>query len=64
MDIRGDIVRIYSEKATGRYGLSRVNQLQHALQSAALAESQNEPATLIAAALLHDIGHMIHGMGE
>ena len=55
---------IYRDKATGRYGLSDVNQLQHALQSAWLAERNREPPAMVAAALLHDIGHMIHDLGE
>ncbi len=37
----------------------RVTALQHALQCAQLAERANAPATLVAAALLHDIGHFI-----
>jgi phosphonate degradation associated HDIG domain protein len=55
---------IYRNQATGRYGLSDVSQLQHALQSAWLAERNGEPAAMVAAALLHDIGHMIHDLGE
>jgi phosphonate degradation associated HDIG domain protein len=62
--IRETLIEIYTHKATGQYGLSAVNQLQHALQSATLAEAAGEPATLVAAALLHDVGHMIHDMGE
>lgn len=41
-----------------------VSQLQHALQSAALAESEGAPPALIAAALFHDIGHLTAGLGE
>ena len=41
------------------YG-ERVNQIQHALQCAALAERAGAPPALITAALLHDIGHMLH----
>jgi phosphonate degradation associated HDIG domain protein len=47
-----------------RYGLSGVNQLQHALQAALLAEQAGCDAALVTAALLHDIGHMVHGLGE
>jgi len=62
--IRADIIDIYSRKANGRYGLSSVSQLQHALQAATMAEAEGEPPSLIVAALLHDIGHMIHHLGE
>jgi phosphonate degradation associated HDIG domain protein len=51
-------------KGARRYGLSAVNQLQHALQAALLAEQSGCDAALITAALLHDIGHMVHGLGE
>jgi len=61
---RETLIDIYESKATGRYGLSDVNQLQHALQSAALAEKAGKPATFVVAALLHDVGHMIHDLGE
>jgi len=46
------------------YGDERVRQLEHALQCAALAEAEGAPATLISAALLHDIGHLIHDLGD
>ncbi len=64
LDIRDEIRVIYEQRATRRYGLSEVNQQQHALQSAALAEKQGEPPALIVAALVHDIGHMVHALGE
>jgi len=51
-------------KADGQYGLSAINQRQHALQAAWLAERHGLPAAQIAAALLHDIGHMVHDLGE
>ena len=59
-----DLRRVYAGRATRRYGLSAVSQLQHALQAAAQAEQAGEPAALIVAALLHDVGHMIHELGE
>jgi len=46
------------------YGGERVRQLEHALQCAALAEAEGAEATLITAALLHDIGHLIHDLGD
>jgi len=46
------------ERGTGAYGLSDVSQLEHALQSAMLAEAQGGSSALIIAALLHDIGHL------
>ena len=41
-----------------------VTELQHALQSASLAEGDDAPNNLIVAALLHDVGHLLHGLPE
>jgi phosphonate degradation associated HDIG domain protein len=45
------------------YGDERVTQLAHALQCAAQAEAEGAAASLISAALLHDIGHLVHDLG-
>ena len=45
------------------YGDERVTQLAHALQCAAQAEAEGADAALISAALLHDIGHLVHDLG-
>ena len=58
------LIEIYGLRAEKRYGLSAVNQLQHGLQAATLAERAGENAAFITAALLHDIGHMVHDLGE
>ncbi|MPY68635.1 MAG: HD domain-containing protein [Alphaproteobacteria bacterium] len=42
------------------YGTEKVTQLEHALQSAALAEADGAADALVIAALLHDIGHLLH----
>lgn len=47
-----------SELATRRYA-DGVNQRAHALQCAALAERDGAGDALVAAALLHDIGHLL-----
>ncbi|MBV9858642.1 MAG: HD domain-containing protein [Alphaproteobacteria bacterium] len=46
------------------YGDEKVRQLEHALQCAALAEAEGADPTLITAALLHDIGHLLHDLGD
>jgi phosphonate degradation associated HDIG domain protein len=58
------IAVLLEEKGSRRYGLAAVSQLQHALQAALLAEQSGADAALVTAALLHDIGHMVHGLGE
>ena len=51
----------HGEKKYGEF----VTQRQHALQCAILASQEGSPSALIAAALLHDIGHMLdHSIGS
>lgn len=59
-DIIDSLDRLFAERGNDRYGES-VTQQAHALQCAALAEAEGAPASLVTAALLHDIGHMLHG---
>ncbi|HSV81000.1 MAG TPA: HD domain-containing protein [Ramlibacter sp.] len=54
------IVRLYRFEGTARYGMEAVSQDQHALQCAALAEEAGAAPELVAAALLHDIGHLLY----
>jgi len=58
------IAELLTLKAGNQYGLSAINQRQHALQAAWLAEKMGCSDALIAASLLHDIGHMVHDLGE
>jgi phosphonate degradation associated HDIG domain protein len=62
--LRQELLDIFVGRATRRYGLSAINQLQHALQAAALAEADDAPPATVLASLLHDVGHMIHHLGE
>ena len=47
-----------------QYGNEDVTQLEHALQCAELAEKHKLPGPTIAAALLHDVGHLIYEDGD
>jgi phosphonate degradation associated HDIG domain protein len=62
--LRQELLDIFVGRATRRYGLSEINQLQHALQCAAHAEADGAPPATVLAALLHDVGHMIHALGD
>lgn len=62
--LRQELLDIFVGRATRRYGLSEINQLQHALQAAALAEADGAAPATVVASLLHDVGHLIHGLGE
>jgi phosphonate degradation associated HDIG domain protein len=58
------IAELLTLRADGLYGLSAVNQRQHALQAAWLAEKTGCSEPLIVASLLHDIGHLVHDLGD
>lgn len=47
-----------------QYGGECITQLQHALQCAALARASGATPALMIAALLHDIGHLVHALGQ
>ena len=59
-DIVAEIFHRFSRNGHREYGES-VTQEQHALQAAHLAEQDNADDRLVAAALLHDFGHLLHG---
>lgn len=55
------ILDLMRARGTGRYGLSAVSQLEHALQSAALAAQRQHSDAMVIAALFHDLGHLLVG---
>ncbi len=59
-----EIIAHFEERGDGAYFGEAVTQTQHALQAAQLATEENAPETLVAAALLHDIGHLLPGQDE
>ncbi|MGB3294684.1 MAG: phosphonate degradation HD-domain oxygenase [Phormidesmis sp.] len=58
------IVKCFATRGSQQYGCEAVTQLQHALQCATWAEASRQPPSLIAACLLHDVGHLLHALGE
>ena len=54
-----EIVNAFEKKGNANYGDESVTQLAHALQCAHLAEKEGVEDSLILAALLHDIGHIL-----
>ncbi|MES2978058.1 MAG: phosphonate degradation HD-domain oxygenase [Pseudomonadota bacterium] len=59
-----DIEQLFAERGAEQYSGEPVTQLQHALQSAALGEAEGASDELVTAALLHDLGHLLHDLGE
>lgn len=64
MDIADAIMALFKAGGGAAYFGEPVTQLEHALQSASLAEQAGAENSLIVAALLHDVGHLLHGKGE
>lgn len=58
------LVEILRDRGQVQYGDEAVSQLAHALQCATLAEQQGSSPALISACLLHDIGHLLHDLGD
>ncbi len=59
-----EILALFRERGSALYFGEAVTEAEHALQCAALARGSGAPDVLVAAALLHDIGHLLHGLGE
>ena len=53
------IVELYRTAGAARYGMEAINQERHALQCGLQAEQAGSNAELVAAALLHDLGHLL-----
>jgi gamma-butyrobetaine dioxygenase len=62
-DAIDEIFALFRLRGGERYG-ERVTQLDHALQCATLAASEGAADALVAAALLHDYGHLIEDRGH
>jgi phosphonate degradation associated HDIG domain protein len=59
-----DICSLFDVKGGRMYSGEPVTQLEHALQTAQLAESSGADAALIVAALLHDLGYLLNDRGD
>jgi predicted HD phosphohydrolase len=58
------IHHLYLHRGREAYASTGVSHLQHALQCAGLAQDAGESPPLVVAALLHDIGLLLHADGE
>lgn len=63
-DTVAELLALYKDKGVAQYGREAVSQTEHALQCAALAEAEDAGDALIAAALLHDVGHLLAKHGD
>jgi [1-hydroxy-2-(trimethylamino)ethyl]phosphonate dioxygenase len=59
MNVIDEIRRLYASRGGSAYYGEPVSMLQHGLQAAHFAAEAGAPETLVVAALLHDIGHLV-----
>ncbi len=59
-----DIETLFARRGGEMYAGEPVTQLEHALQTAALAEGEGADDQLVTASLLHDLGHLLQDLGE
>lgn len=59
-----EVMQLMQQRGGGAYFGEPVSQLEHALQAASFASQEGGTPELIAAALLHDVGHLLHDLGE
>lgn len=57
------LLELYQRWGSDHYD-EELSQLDHALQTAALAEAAGAPDETVVAALLHDVGHLLHLRGD
>ncbi|MCA9076166.1 MAG: HD domain-containing protein [Planctomycetaceae bacterium] len=59
-----EVLRLFRERGDSEYGGEAVTQAEHALQAADLALEDGAESTLVVAALLHDVGHLLHRLPD
>jgi phosphonate degradation associated HDIG domain protein len=58
------VMRLFKERGGAAYLGEPVSQTEHALQTAWAAEQAGAGGALVAASLLHDVGHLLHDLPE
>ena len=59
-----EIALLFEKRGSRAYLGERVSIAQHMLQTAQRAEADDAPPALVAAALLHDLGHLVQPMAD
>jgi [1-hydroxy-2-(trimethylamino)ethyl]phosphonate dioxygenase len=59
-----EIAALFAQRGDSLYGGEAVTQEQHALQAAWFARQAGAGSAQVAAALLHDIGHLLHDLPD
>ncbi len=64
MTVADEVIQLMKQRGDAAYFGESISQLEHALQAAQLATEAGSPRELALAALLHDIGHLLHNLPE
>jgi phosphonate degradation associated HDIG domain protein len=59
-----EVLALYGARGASAYFGERVTMTEHGLQAAWFARNENAPETLIIAALLHDVGHLLEAVPD
>jgi [1-hydroxy-2-(trimethylamino)ethyl]phosphonate dioxygenase len=59
VSVLDEILRLYGKRGDGAYFGESVSMTEHGLQAAHFAQTAGAPSSLIVAALLHDVGHLV-----
>jgi [1-hydroxy-2-(trimethylamino)ethyl]phosphonate dioxygenase len=64
MTVADEVIRLMTQRGDMAYLGEPVSQLEHALQAAWLARQAGASRELVLAAILHDVGHLLHDLPE
>ena len=64
MTVADEVTAIFAQKGESAYFGEDVSQLEHALQAAHFAQEEGATLSLVVAALVHDIGHLVEDIPE
>jgi [1-hydroxy-2-(trimethylamino)ethyl]phosphonate dioxygenase len=59
VNVAGEILEVFAKRGPGAYFGESVSMMEHALQAAYFAQAAAAPPSLVVAALLHDVGHLV-----
>jgi [1-hydroxy-2-(trimethylamino)ethyl]phosphonate dioxygenase len=64
MSLADEVMAIYQTRGAEAYFGECVSMTEHGLQAAHFAQAEGAPETLLLAALLHDIGHLLEPVAD
>ena len=64
MTLTDEILAVFGKRGAGAYFGESVSMTEHALQAAHFAHVAHAPPSLVIAALLHDVGHLVEDVPD